>query len=96
MDCTALCTEVGPFTEAPQQGKPNLVAPVTTHAMDKHARTEEATTPTVEEVATSANIHVPTVPGHPIHVDDDSEDEQALEAGNVAQGEGIKYHKCSG
>ena len=94
MDCTALCTDVGPFSEPPQQDKPNLVAPVTTRALAKRARTEEAT-PSAE-VATSAEAHVPIVPGQPIHMDSDSEDESSPDAGNVAHGEGIKFHKCSG
>ena len=94
MDCTALCTDVGPFAEPPQQAKPNLVAPVTTRALAKRARTEEAT-PSAE-VATSAEVHIPIVPGQPIHVDSDSDEESSPEADVVIHGEGRKCHKCSG
>jgi hypothetical protein len=73
----------------------NLVAPVTTRAMAKRAQTKEIAPHTIEEVATSVDVHVPTLPGQPILIDD-SEDDQAPGAGSVAQGEGIKCHKCSG
>ena len=72
MDCTALYTDVGPFAEPPQQAKPNLVAPVTTPALAKRAITEEVALP---QVATSAEVQVPIVPGQQIHVDSDSEEE---------------------
>jgi hypothetical protein len=94
MDCTALCTNVGPFAEPPQHDKPNLVAPVTTRALAKRARTDEAT-PSAE-VATSAEAHIPTVPRQPIHVDSDSGEESSPEADVRIPGGGIKCHKCSG
>ena len=94
MDCTALCTDVRPFTGPTQQAKPNLVAPVVTRALAKRARTGEATPPA--EVATSAEVHVPTVPGQPIHGDRDSDEESSPEAGPGAHGNGISCHKCSG
>jgi hypothetical protein len=94
MDCTALCTDVRPFAEPPQQAKPNLVAPVVTRALAKRARTEEATSSA--EVATSAEAHVPIVPGQPLHVDSDSDEESPPEAGTEAHGNGISCHKCSG
>ena len=73
----------------------NLVALVTTRAIAKRARTEEIAPLTFEEVATSADVHVATFPGQPVLMDD-SEDDQAPGAGSIAQGEGAKYHKCSG
>jgi hypothetical protein len=72
MDCTALCTSVGPFTEPPPQTKPNLVAPVMTRALAKRARTEEVALP---QGSTSAEVHVPIVPGQQIQVESDSEEE---------------------
>ena len=73
MDCTALCTEVGPFTGPPLHKKPNLVAPVMTRALAKRARTEEVPAPA--EVATSAEVQVPIVPSQPVHVESDSDED---------------------
>ena len=94
MDCTALCTNVGPFAEPPQRDEPNLVAPVTTRALAKRARTDEAT-PSAE-VATSAEARLPTVPSQHIHVDSDSGEESSPEADVRVPGGGRKCHKCSG
>ena len=64
----------------------NLVAPVTTRAVAKRAQTEEIAPLIFEEVATSADVHMSTLPGQPVLMDD-SEDDQAPGAGSVAQGE---------